>query len=215
MVLGKRLDCVGCHGLFFYLFFSNLSSFFIIFPGEGKEEKKEWWWILPPRQEKRTFEKRYHLQIAALVNSTKCQGIPGKGKSSICHFNHLVWFFSECHLTSGSALSLQNRTSSAMHAAWSVLHTTILEKQAVVVFRTLWELNNYVNFGEKQKKSELSNSDVSLFTEFWVSHPRISLFRTFQTAAPLYNTHRKELVSYKSWVHSPPLLSHSPSGISY
>lgn len=106
-----------------------------------------------------------------------------------------------------------------MHAAWSVLLTTILEKQTVAVFWTLWELNNYVNYGEKQKKkkkkSELLNSDVSLFTEFWVSHPRIYLFRTFQTAAPLYNTHRKELVSYKSWVHSPPLLSHSPSGISY
>lgn len=38
----------------------------------------------------------------------------------------IIWFFffSECHLTLGPALSLQNRTSSAMHTAWSVLHTT-------------------------------------------------------------------------------------------
>lgn len=135
--------------VFLTFFFSNLSSFFIIFPGEGKEENKERWWILPPRQEEKREHLRretHHLQIAALVNSTTCQGIPGK-------FNHLVWFFSECHLTSGSALRLQNSTSSAMHAAWSVLHTTILEKQTVVVFWTLWELNNYVNY-EKQKKHQ-------------------------------------------------------------
>lgn len=43
MVLGKGLDCVGCHGLFFFtFFFQTCLLFFIIFPGEGKEEKKEW-----------------------------------------------------------------------------------------------------------------------------------------------------------------------------
>lgn len=114
----------------------NCDGFFLL-----DRKKRENIWV-----EGATMYKLLHSSTAQNVKESQ-----GSEKSSICHFNHLVWFFSECHLTSGSALSLQNRTSSAMHAAWSVLHTTILEKQTAMVFWTLWELNNYVNYGEKQK----------------------------------------------------------------
>lgn len=138
----KGIGLCGLSWPFFFLnFFFKLVFFFLLSSLEKEKRKRKNGdrFFLLDRKRQHLRRGTHHLQIAALVNSTKCQEIPGK-------FNHLVWFFSECHLTSGSALSLQNWTSSAMHAAWSVLHTTMLQKQTVVVFWTLWELNNYVNY---------------------------------------------------------------------
>lgn len=67
---------------FFFFSFCILSSFFIIFPGEEKEEKKATVMDSPSEtgRKGRTFEKRDPppTNYALIVNSTKCQGIPGK-----------------------------------------------------------------------------------------------------------------------------------------
>lgn len=67
---------------FFFSFFYKkkiLSSYLIIFPGEGKEKNGDGFFLLD-KQKTKTFEKRGppHTNYASIVNSAKCQGIPGK-----------------------------------------------------------------------------------------------------------------------------------------
>lgn len=80
MVLGKGLDCVGCHGLFFFTFFFQTCLLFLLSSLEKEKRKRKNGdgFFLLDRKREHLRRGTHHLQIAALVNSTKCQGIPGK-----------------------------------------------------------------------------------------------------------------------------------------
>lgn len=138
----KGIGLCGLSWPFFSPFYFLKLFFFFLLSSLEKEKRKikncDEFFFLDRKKKENIWEEG--ATIYKLLHKSTAQNVKesqGSEKCSICHFNNLVWFFSECHLTSGSALSLQNRTSSAMHAAWSVLHTTILERQSVVVFWTL------------------------------------------------------------------------------